>query len=320
MEQRKLIKLGNSSFAVALPKKWIVKSGLKKGDNIFIEKNSNGEVIISSKFKKNGNNKKAIISIDGKDDQSIMREFISAYINGNSIFQFIGNINKDKNKYIKKLIQNYIGCEVTEEEKGNITVRDLFNFEEMNLENFSKRANNNIIEMFNILIESVKKTKLSAQELDNIEEADLDINKIYFFNSRIMNMGLDNPVFISTLKTESLSLFNNWWITFNIEHIGDYLKSMTKLIKTIKISKQSASKLIVLLTQTKKIHQDSIKAFYDRDKEKTLEVMKQGKVIWNKCGKLTKSSNKNLSLIAEKLKNVENSSYQIVKMILNLEN
>ena len=38
MEQRKLIKLGNSSFALALPKEWVDKSGLKKGDNIFVER------------------------------------------------------------------------------------------------------------------------------------------------------------------------------------------------------------------------------------------------------------------------------------------
>ena len=36
MEQRKLIKLGNSSFAIALPKDWIEKSGLKKGESIFV--------------------------------------------------------------------------------------------------------------------------------------------------------------------------------------------------------------------------------------------------------------------------------------------
>ena len=37
MEQRKLIRLGNSSFAIALPKDWVDKSGLKKGDNVFLE-------------------------------------------------------------------------------------------------------------------------------------------------------------------------------------------------------------------------------------------------------------------------------------------
>ena len=48
MERRKLIKLGNSSYAIALPKSWVTKSGLKKGDEIFVIKNSNGELVLTS--------------------------------------------------------------------------------------------------------------------------------------------------------------------------------------------------------------------------------------------------------------------------------
>ena len=88
MEQRKLIRLGNSSFAIALPKDWVDKSGLKKGDNIFVERNNNGEMLISSQFKKINEGKKAVINVDGKDESKIKREFTSDYIRGNSVFEF----------------------------------------------------------------------------------------------------------------------------------------------------------------------------------------------------------------------------------------
>lgn len=68
MEQRKLIRLGNSSFAIALPKDWVDKSGLKKGDGIFVERNSNGGLTIEASYNKESARKEAIPDLKDKDE------------------------------------------------------------------------------------------------------------------------------------------------------------------------------------------------------------------------------------------------------------
>ncbi|MBS3134491.1 AbrB/MazE/SpoVT family DNA-binding domain-containing protein, partial [Candidatus Woesearchaeota archaeon] len=49
MEHRNLIKFGNSSFVISLPKDWIDRNKLKKGDAIFIEQNGSENLIIIPK-------------------------------------------------------------------------------------------------------------------------------------------------------------------------------------------------------------------------------------------------------------------------------
>lgn len=318
MEQRKLIRLGNSSFAIALPKDWVDKSGLKKGDEVFIIPNSNGEIVISSTFKRNGIEKEILINTSNKDLEKVRREFMSAYISGNTIFKFEGDLSPERRKFIRQMIKEFISCEVEEEKDKIILAKDFFNFGEINIYNFTKRADNNVREMFETLINSLKKEKISAESVDSMKDADVDINKIYFLNSRLMNLGLNNPAIVSILKTDQSSLFNNWWLTFHLEHIGDGLKRITKRLK--ENSKDfDFKKYAELIEEVKAVYEKALKAFYDKDKNKAHEVMEEGKKIWDKCDKLIKEHSTMQSLLAEKLKSIENASYQIVKMILNME-
>ncbi len=320
MEQRKLIRLGNSSFAIALPKGWIDKSGLKKGDKVFVMPNSNGEMIISSEFKKGNGEKKIVININGKNENRIKREFVSAYINGNSLFEFIGNIDKEKNKQIKKIVQEHISCEVIEEKDKKIVAKDFFNFEESSTEHFIRRIDNNIREMFEILIDSIEKSKIGGSNLKEIEDIDLDINKFYFLNSRIMIMGLNNPTFVNLLKASPTQLFNNWWFVFHLEHIGDNIKSIASKMKKEEITSEIQKILVPILKKVKEKFETSVKSFYSNDKEDLYDIMDAGKSTWLLCENLAKSKNALLSSAGENLKNIDNGTYQIIKMTSHLKN
>ena len=126
-EQRKLIRLGNSSFAIALPKGWVDKSGLKKGDRVFISHNGHGELMVSPELKKIYGDKEISLEVNDKDENRIRREFTNAYINGNSTFKFIGEIDKQKKKDIQKILSEYISCEIVGVDEKGLLVKDFFN-------------------------------------------------------------------------------------------------------------------------------------------------------------------------------------------------
>ena len=318
MEERKLIRLGNSSFAIALPKEWIRKAGLKKGDKVFIVPNSNGELIISPEFKKNGIGEKIILNVDNKNEERLRREFTSSYINGASIFSFVGKITKEKNKIIKKIIKDFISCEVAEESEQEVLVRDFFNVEETNLKNFIKRMDNNIREMFDILISCIEKNKITKTEIEEIKRIDLDTNKFYFLNSRILVLGLNNPTLLNKLKLNPTELFNEWWLTFQLEHTGDNLKTIARRLSLANIGENEKKVIFSLLVKIKNKYIESLKTFYNKDKEKAYELM-EDKKIWTLCENLTKTKNGFLSLVGERLNELDNASYQIIKMVTHLE-
>ena len=174
MDQRKLIKLGNSSFAIALPKDWVDKSGLKKGDNVFLEGNSNGEIILWSKLKKLSDENFKEIKIDNKTIYLVKKEIVAAYTDGSTTLILTGKKEKSEIKEIKEFIKSLLSFEIIEENSEKIVAKDFFNIEEANLNNFIKRIDNNIKEMFSIVSLCIEKGKLSKKELDLNEKAKLE--------------------------------------------------------------------------------------------------------------------------------------------------
>jgi len=87
-EPRKIIKFGNSSHVISLPSSWVKENNLSKGDIVFIEKNGNNELIIlpsKDDMSYSEKERKIIISVDGKDPETLRREITSAYINWQDI-------------------------------------------------------------------------------------------------------------------------------------------------------------------------------------------------------------------------------------------
>ena len=320
MEQRKLIKLGNSSFAIALPKSWVDKAGLKKGDNIFIEENGNGELIIQPSAKEINGERGIEINVQNKDIPTLRREITAGYIKGYNYFNIKGERNRETNAVIRRIISGLLGLEIIKHDSKEIIAKDLFNMEEINIDNFIRRIDNNVREMFIILMEACEKEKISKAHLSDLKEADADINKFQFLISRILAIGVDNPSILIKLKTESISLINNWWLAFNLEHIGDEIKSLAEILETKKPEhKKECERFPKLLERLEEIYKSSMDLFYKKevDNEEALNIISKGKKLWDELNKLTLHKDSLVARAAMKLKEIESYSYQNIKMILN---
>lgn len=312
MEQRKLIRLGNSSFAISLPKNWIEKSGLKKGDDVFITPNSNGELIIQPELKAMNDTKKITINLENKDEASVKRDINAAYARGYNLFEFSGGKNF-KIKNIKKIVDGLLSLEVLNDKENNILVKDFFSLEDANQENFIRRIDNNLREMLATLKEFLKK-KRKTPDMKEIDEIDRDINKFYLLSTRFMFRGLDNPAVLTNLKTDSITLFNNWWLSFNLEKVGDDIKAINRIINPVK-DRNSLSKIAQLIEEIETQYINSLESFYREDKELAKKIISETKAIMKKYEKLNKD-NSVVSKVIIKLEEVRKALYQIAKMVL----
>ena len=307
-EERKLIKLGNSSFAVALPKEWISKSGLKKGDKVFIMPNNNGELMISSEFKKANMEKKTSINLEGKNEDEIARELISAYIGGYNTIRVSGS--EEKMRIIKTKSKKFLNLELIENNGKEGVFRDLLDIENLDIANFMKRMDNNIKEMFSILSNISENKKTNSNALKELEEIDNDVNKFYFLVWRLMNLGIDNPSIQSHLKINPKALVTFFWIAYNLEHIGDELK---KTAKKISQTTEKSPHLTNTINLTKNLYDSSIKSFFDRNKELSKEVILKKEEITKMCEKL--SNLKDFAGIGEKLHQINLNIHNNSKMV-----
>ncbi len=314
MEERKLIRLGNSSFAIALPKEWIDKSGLKKGDKVFILPNSNGELMISPEFKK-GNEKETEMNLGSKDEKEMSRELIAAYVKGNSTLK-IHVDNKEEGAKIKKVLEDLPGVEIAEETSNLLLAKDMVDMSTISVPGLIRRLDNIIRNIIEELEPCVKAGALTQKKFAEIYSGDREINRQYFLIWRTMLLGLENPAILSNLKADYSSLVHTWWVGMNLEKIGDELKRIARELTKKKISGKEHSQAILLFENLKKDYFETLNAYHKNDKKSGLELAKNRHKFFNSIKDLEDSSNPAIHAIADKMKNIQDHLHHINKSVV----
>lgn len=317
MNQRKLIKLGNSSFAIALPKDWVDKSGLKKGDNVFLDENSMGELTVWSKIKKAYDEKEK--EIDMEDDISrIRKKIISAYINGFTTIKLSPAKNKKMKKEIKEFSNNLLSLEIIEDNDKSLILKDFFNIEEAKIDNFIRRMDNNIRESFESFSSALNSGKLKKSEFLEILKTDRDTTRFYMLISRLFHKASKNPAVLNTLKKDSFSLFNDWWFSQNLEHIGDTIKETASTFFGSEIPKDKLAELSNLFLSIFDFYNSSLNIMVSGGRNAAIICAETGKEISKKCSSLSRDKNSSVAKLAVKFKELEYSIYQNLKTIIYL--
>jgi len=272
MDQRKLIKLGNSSYAIALPKDWVDKSGLGKGDNVFITPNSNGELIVQSNYKKTNQVKELILNLEGKKEREINREIIASYINGGTLLNI--NLNKKDLGFVKDVLKDLFGVEIIESKPTSIIAKEMIDMNSISIGSITRRIDNSVRNIFELLEPCIKKGSATNKEYNEIFIADKDVNRLFFLLWRIMIIGVDNPSVLNTLNADSTSLVYSWLTGMNIEKIGDDLKKITEILSENKLKKDEIEFVEKLFNKAKENFINSLNSYHLRDKNLAFDVTK----------------------------------------------
>lgn len=317
MDQRKLIKLGNSSFAIALPKGWVDKSGLNKGDNVFLEENSGGEIVLWSKIKKFAHEKEKEISM-GEDISRVRKKIIAAYINGFTIIKLSPTKDKKKKKEIREFVNNLLSFEIIEDNDKRIVLKDFFNIEEAKIDNFIKRMDNNIGESFESFSSALISGTFKKSEFSEILKIDRDTTRFYLLISRLFHKGANNPAVLNALKKDSFSFFNDWWFAQNLEHIGDTIKETASTFFGSNISKENLSKLSKLFLNIYEFYKSTMEVVGSADRDAAILCAERGKEISKSCDGLARDKDSSVAKLAIKFKELEYSIYQNLKIVIYL--
>lgn len=279
MEYRKLISFGKSSFVVSLPKSWITKQKLKKGDTLYFDEKESSLVINSSPEKKSDEQKEVTIEVDGKEVKQIRREIIGAYIRNNKIINLVGNEIKEKAKEIEPILQNLVALEVMEQTSKKIVAKDFLNFDDVSTES--------IIRKIDIVIRAIVEDCINMFEEDSYESInhrDKDINKLVFLIFRIVKYGYENPSYMLkkfSLNTSNLSSI--WWLAHHLESVADESKRIARTMRTVKLSQKEKQTYIKILNKIKCSYLSIMKAYYTNNVEDAHKVINQREAILKEC-------------------------------------
>jgi len=219
MEERKLIKFGNSSFVVTLPYEWIEKNKLNKGDSIKIVEKQDSIILSANNT---CNEKIAEISLDNMPLKLFNKELISYYLKNYKFIKIKGKEILERIAEIKIFKEKLSSIEIIEMNKEYIILKDLTNVPELEINTLI----NEIVEMEKILFEELIKSE-NGKKNSLITQLDSNVNRLMFLAYKTINYNLDVWQRPEEVKYE----IHYWRMIAAFEQIGDIIKRIARYMK-----------------------------------------------------------------------------------------
>ena len=275
MEFRKVISFGKSSYVVSLPKAWIEKNNIQKGDSLILEE---GTYSIMLKARENAMPiipQKKVIEIEKKDMSRIRSEIIAAYLGSYDIIKIIGDNLNTHTKNIKEILHNLTGIELLEQDNKKIIAKNIMDPQEIAIPILIRRIDNIARTMF--------ANTLDEEESTILEERDLDINRLVYLINRVVNAAMDKPQLLAKFDMTHGELQKNSRITNRMESVGDFLKRINRHMQKAKMNAKEKEHIKEVLKKLQNEYLKVMKAFHTHNIETAYEVEMHHKEMMDEC-------------------------------------
>ena len=263
MDIRKIIKFGNSSYVVSLPKRWMEKNRLNKGGIVYVSENGNNELILSPDDKSAvPEEKELVINTNSKDLARIKREIFSAYLNNFTMIKIVGSNLKENSKKIREMIQQLMALEIMEQTSDKLITKDFLNMNEILISELVKK-----MDIVAKAIISDLKFSLDENNAENIAERDQNINKFYFVIIRAIRRELEYPGSIKKENANLLKLFDAWHVAHQIESIADEVKWAAELMSKTRVTPKEKQEVNEIISEIEGFYDKTMKMYYKNDKD-----------------------------------------------------
>lgn len=317
IEPRKLIKFGNSSHIISLPREWLKKNNLNKGDTIFFKENGNGELLVSPVIKDDKKEiKEIVINAENKSMDLLERELMSAYIKNYSVIKIIDQNLNTKLKDIKKIIYGLSAIEIIEQTPNKIVLKDFLDTKAISVDSTIRQMDI----LTRSMLEDIKKCVKDKDIYESLYERDLDVNKSYFLLWKLFQRAFNDTNFMQSLDSSYSKIVSYWWFVLNLEKIADETKRIAKVLREGDLTKKQYTDFLSIFVSIENDYLKLMKAYYTMDYKLAYEVAGSKKENIQRCDQfLDKNKTQvNVAKTVEKLKGIESYISHMVRGITDL--
>lgn len=231
MEGRKLQLAGKSTYLVSLPKRWVTTAGLKAGDTLFVETESDGSVSVRAHSDGRQTVRRKIFQEKEADTREhLLRKLIGAYVSGFGLIEV--RFTPDRAPFVRKITREFchlvIGPEVIEEGRNTILIQDLSDPSELSSDKCLRRMHLAVRAM---LDDAVLALKTSDETLAH--EVDLrssDVNRLYWMISKQYHVANILPA--SEAQRSPAALHGHRLIAKLLQRIGEHAQRIAGTIRS----------------------------------------------------------------------------------------
>jgi phosphate transport system protein len=303
MDHRKLISFSKGSFVVTMPKAWVDKHKLKKGDTISIEEGSNELVFYAGEKEFKKGEKFISISAEDKKLSMIKAEIVSAYLNNYHTIEIFSKTLEDDAPVIKGILRNLSGLEIIEQTGKRIVANDLLDENSISIQSIIRRMDVITRSMIDDTILCMQ-GKCSPK---SIIHRDTDVNRLYYLGFRMIKNAMEDPMLMNKLKTNPWRISSDRRVLSRIEEIADRQKRISRLTGEAEFRGNTLKGFKEINEDVKKIYYDAMKSYYNNDKKLAYEIEITNRGFIDKCNKFLEKTSEEICSYCLKDANIKSS-------------
>lgn len=205
---RKIQLTGRNTYIVSLPREWIQKLNLSKGNSVYLTDRSDGTLTLSAKQMKREPKEYKISVNEGR--HTVMRNVVSAYVGGAGKITLTG---KEVSIIAEQVRHILSGVEIIDE-NGDEIILKIMDFENVDMDSLIKRQFNVTRSMFSLVADICRG---KGNELE-ISKKEVEVDRLYLLVLR--NLVMSN-------MPQKESLFKAI-VAKSMEKVGDHLVDLCK--------------------------------------------------------------------------------------------
>jgi phosphate uptake regulator len=243
MEGRKLQLAGGSTYLVSLPKRWVLNAGLKAGDTLFVETETDGTVSVRPHAAEKPAARRKILHEKGVEAREhLLRKFIGAYITGFGLIEV--RFPPDRGPFVRKVAREFcrlvIGPEVIEENRNALVIQDLSDTSELSSEKCLRRMHLTVRAMLEDAISALKKSDSTLAH--DVALRDQDVDRLYWMVAKQYHTAHASPS-SSTDEAALRAVVGHRLVAMLLERVGDHAARIAGTYDTIVDGKTLDAKL-----------------------------------------------------------------------------
>jgi len=258
---RRLVKAGQASHTISLPKEWLDKHKLSKGDLVYLYEKGDKELMITpeSKAEEAPPAKETTIQVDGKEMGTIAREITSAYINNYNTITLLGQSIPKKTQEIRKTLHDFVALEVADQSATSIVAKDLLSLKEISIEKTIRRMDMIVRSMIQDSVATIDKPDLA----ESVALRDAEVNRAYFLLMRLLKSSLSNRQIAEYFQLSNDKVLSYYYLTINLENFADCAKQLVEYLGQEKKKEKAKS----IFKRVEKGYLDVMKAYFTKDRK-----------------------------------------------------
>ncbi|TFF87063.1 phosphate uptake regulator PhoU [Candidatus Thorarchaeota archaeon] len=271
MEARKLQQTGGrngSSYLVVLPKDWVLRQNLEKGDTVIVSEKEDGCLIIDPRMRESDESRKTEIRL-----QSNLRWGItSKYLLGFDEIRVMSDepITNEQREELKRIIKRFVALEVTDEDDQMLLVQCLVDPSTIPVQKAMKRTN--------LIASRMLRDALSAYfEGDStlakdVAERDEEVDRLFFLIVRELRSAIQYPSMADKMGIAPVEALDYRLVVQYIERIADLAVDIANLTDQ-PVGRQLAKRIGYVSETIKEMLAKSISNLFRFDSDKVAWVM-----------------------------------------------